>query len=213
LYSLHKDELVYLISMIEAKQKNRILELEKQNAYLAKILTGRDYTCIMCNACEHYVTSIDGDEYNPSNITIRTCINCNETYCNTHYSKCITCQDVVCTNCYDSWKLVVCKECPQETADLHLLCIGCASFCEVCNLYYCTNHFENCDECEPHSHHLKRHCGDCDKYLCDKFLTDCHSCGYLHCSSHQRSCIACRGVVCDMCWFAHTHYRCRVRKE
>jgi hypothetical protein len=143
LYSLNKDELIHLISMVE---KNRNEELEKEISNLKKILCGHQYELQICKDCDMVVSIINGHEHNPKNVEMITCAQCSKSFCELcepDFPHCSRCSAIaICNDCQaTSSMLVFCCDCPHD------LCMNCSVFCNLCSFYHCSyhNHSHDCN--------------------------------------------------------------------
>ena len=134
LYSLNKDELVYLISTIETTNLVRIAELEKDNENYKKTLTGHRHYLQLCKSqgCQKFANRIDEDYFQSG--TMWYCDNCRADVCDDHSFECFSCEDVVCQECSES-RIGLCTNCDAGAGKL--LCNACSMVCLVCKHRYC----------------------------------------------------------------------------
>jgi len=105
LYSLNKDELIYLISTISAEQKQEIMELKNKIDVLEKTLGGHDHTVINCShpSCEAFVSYINDRSAHTAEL-LEICFGCRNPFCRRHVmSACgsSNCGRYVCIDCFD----------------------------------------------------------------------------------------------------------------
>jgi len=117
LYSLNKDELVYLVSTIEAKHLARIAVLENENEKYRKTLTGHIHDLQFCKShrCPHYLNRVNEDFY--CTAQIMPCTKCQDNVCRLHSVECIECDNTFCKECAKECKDV----CPRGI--IHRFCI------------------------------------------------------------------------------------------
>lgn len=157
--------------------------------------------------CSKHTSSFDNCHICSEDICsdcITKCSKCNEVVCKSHRVECSTGSKPACLFCGEE-----CSQCTEFTCDNHLT-LG-----EVTENLYCSQHIEDCVECQmsmsTERSHNCLHCGDalceehrkncyeCEESLCQKHSYPCKDCTEekLFCREHGVRCLVCNEKLCE----------------